>query len=569
MVALSAAGCSLIAATRSPTPERGAIACSNLLDDDLDGALDCDDVECDGACAEETLRACTDGRDNDGDGVLDGADARCWHHVAPAASSCATVRGSRVEPRIDEGALVWRGVAANIPDPRGGGGSVFAARDNTFAIAPVASSTGALDGLRVQATLRVSRDVETTIELLPSGELGDLPDAGGRTRFVRLVLGRSIELLSNRTASTEMFYSPFTAPTWVDAELVIRGRTVAASVALSGGTLTPVRTIELPPDIVDPIELDVLVRAERATVDVPMLGSLAITRVALPSCGRAEVVPEIREEGFDLVVGVARGGPSGARRCAISTADGAGRSHFADGDGDWQPSAQNLPSSGFIGAAFAWDAGRQRFVGIAARGPDLVDGTATSFDRIESDDCVSWTAEPLTLPEVDGDLGVFGRGFYYAVDADGSHAVSLLVSRDGDFGILTLRSADGDPGLFRADDEVQAVGPATTTLFAGGGLAAIERIGSRDLVLLATSNAGLIALTPRGSAARFEALSEPVLAQSDVPGTFDRGRLVGPPRLLHANALQQARVFYGGTSFGNCVGCSTSGSALFTTRSAP
>lgn len=568
MLALSLVGCSVISATRAPTQERDAVACANFVDDDLDGSLDCDDVGCDGVCPEETPRTCTDGRDNDGDGVLDGADARCWHFVPPSATSCATVRGSDIEPPIVEGALVWRGLASTVSDPRGGAGSVFAARGESFRIAPVASSTGALDGLRLLTTLRISSDVETTIELVPSGEIGDAMIASGRTRFVRIVLGRTLQLLSHRTSSVAMV-SPFTTPTWVDVELVVRGRTVEFALGLSGGTLTPLRSLELPSDVVDPTELDVLVQAERPTLDVPMLASLAITRVDLPSCGRAEFVPEMRENGFDLVVGVARGGPSGTRRCAISTADGAGRAYFADGDQDWQPATRTLTSGDFVGAAFAWDAGRQRFVGVAARGADLRDGTATSFDRIESADCIDWTTEPLTLPVVDGDLGVFGRGSSYAVESEGGHVLRLLVSRDGDYGILTWRSADGAPDRFVMDADVQPSGPATRALFSAGGIAGIARIGMRDLVLFATSNEGLVALTPRGDAGRFEALPEPLLAESDVPGTFDRGALVGPPRFLMSDGVQPARVFYGGTAFGSCLGCATSGSGLFTTRSAP
>ena len=44
-----------------------------MIDNDADGAIDCDDDECDGGCPED----CTDGRDNDGDGLIDCEDGDC------------------------------------------------------------------------------------------------------------------------------------------------------------------------------------------------------------------------------------------------------------------------------------------------------------------------------------------------------------------------------------------------------------------------------------------------------------------------------------------------------------
>lgn len=49
--------------------------CDNGVDDDGDGAIDCTDADCEGAraCQED----CTDGRDNDRDGLVDCADDDC------------------------------------------------------------------------------------------------------------------------------------------------------------------------------------------------------------------------------------------------------------------------------------------------------------------------------------------------------------------------------------------------------------------------------------------------------------------------------------------------------------
>jgi hypothetical protein len=61
-------------ATSGPTAiPSGPELCGNGLDDDGDGAADCDDSDCDGSCREN----CTDMRDNDGDGKIDCIDEDC------------------------------------------------------------------------------------------------------------------------------------------------------------------------------------------------------------------------------------------------------------------------------------------------------------------------------------------------------------------------------------------------------------------------------------------------------------------------------------------------------------
>lgn len=47
--------------------------CTDGVDNDLDGAIDCADEDCDGECPED----CTDMRDNDGDGAFDCEDEDC------------------------------------------------------------------------------------------------------------------------------------------------------------------------------------------------------------------------------------------------------------------------------------------------------------------------------------------------------------------------------------------------------------------------------------------------------------------------------------------------------------
>ena len=50
--------------------------CSNGIDDDLDGLLDCEDADCAGS--EACTEACSGGIDEDGDGLVDCEDGDCW-----------------------------------------------------------------------------------------------------------------------------------------------------------------------------------------------------------------------------------------------------------------------------------------------------------------------------------------------------------------------------------------------------------------------------------------------------------------------------------------------------------
>ena len=53
--------------------ENSAITCSDGVDNDEDGAIDCDDDECTAFCVEQ----CGDAVDNDGDGAIDCDDDDC------------------------------------------------------------------------------------------------------------------------------------------------------------------------------------------------------------------------------------------------------------------------------------------------------------------------------------------------------------------------------------------------------------------------------------------------------------------------------------------------------------
>jgi hypothetical protein len=59
-------------------PEDTAAACSDGVDNDADGFVDCNDFNCAPFCpGENTPGACSDGLDNDADGFVDCADFDC------------------------------------------------------------------------------------------------------------------------------------------------------------------------------------------------------------------------------------------------------------------------------------------------------------------------------------------------------------------------------------------------------------------------------------------------------------------------------------------------------------
>jgi len=69
------ADCSDDLACTGPVPE----VCDDLTDNDFDGLVDCADSDCASAanCQQPPAEVCTDGIDNDGDGAIDCADSDC------------------------------------------------------------------------------------------------------------------------------------------------------------------------------------------------------------------------------------------------------------------------------------------------------------------------------------------------------------------------------------------------------------------------------------------------------------------------------------------------------------
>jgi len=64
--------------------------CTNGIDDDYDGDVDCYDIDCENHVICIPLEVCTDGLDNDGDGKADCYDADCENHIGcqPSKEIC-------------------------------------------------------------------------------------------------------------------------------------------------------------------------------------------------------------------------------------------------------------------------------------------------------------------------------------------------------------------------------------------------------------------------------------------------------------------------------------------------
>jgi len=105
--------------------EQGPWVCSNGIDDDADGATDCDDSSCAGlwVCTlvrENTLATCVDGTDNDGDGRTDCEDPACIGISACAERSdtdCTNALDDDLDGFVDCSDPSCAGALSCLPPP--------------------------------------------------------------------------------------------------------------------------------------------------------------------------------------------------------------------------------------------------------------------------------------------------------------------------------------------------------------------------------------------------------------------------------------------------------------------
>lgn len=217
-----------------PYPEASPEICGNERDDDVDGAIDCADSDCDGSGCDETEALCFDERDNDRDGRNDWRDPGCFAVAATTSfHDCSSIEGGQWELPPDLGVL-WVAERPVRSTELPSGDRVLLAADLSTELRSRPVTTGRFLRAEVEVELRVSpRGGLALVDLVgPSIAVGAPPQvrAGviepGRWRLevLRSDLGIPfVESSLELEASTEEWLSfslhmlggrPSTAATW-------------------------------------------------------------------------------------------------------------------------------------------------------------------------------------------------------------------------------------------------------------------------------------------------------------------------------------------------------------------
>ncbi|MBU2613348.1 carboxypeptidase regulatory-like domain-containing protein [Patescibacteria group bacterium] len=186
-----------------PTPENTAAACSNGVDDDKDGLIDCLDLDCKTLpiCApppvitpENTAAACSNGVDDDKDGLIDCLDLDC-----KSLPVCAPAPPPPVEPPpVEPGTSPEVPIVPPEPEPTPSGevitiSPVFYGANGSVQLVPNPSGVfGAIGG-------------STVLVVVPLSGLGVSPD---RAYFSVGTQGYNLVLNADGTAYTGSFTAP-------------------------------------------------------------------------------------------------------------------------------------------------------------------------------------------------------------------------------------------------------------------------------------------------------------------------------------------------------------------------
>lgn len=568
-----ASGCSLVLSYPEPALESDATACANRTDDDLDGAIDCDDPDCgetpaceevgpvacsDGVdndrngdvdcaderchCPETSLALCTSARDEDADGLIDASDPGCWPAQRTSITRCAS--SAAIDHELSYAAVLggaWYLASASAVEVRTAppiGLELWSANDRPAVLGvrrtvPLRASESTLEGAIVsnEATDDSERTRRIWLALVPAGLAPDgaAPLPGAREAGIVLEIDydrATVELRAPDASSSVPF------ATYGELEVLID-----ISAGRAGASITDARgdRVVLP-------RVDVASDALEWRMIAGLDGHAIILRSrfrATPNdpCGRR--VPEIpsgRDFGDESglldvgrAVSVARGAGG---YCAIAL--GCERQGFevvrtltawssVDGLVWREASAPASPRSGesIAAAGIGWDpdAGRYRLAVARASGADR----AATISTIAGADCGAWEAEQdAGLPPVvlDGALS--------CDTLDPAAGLSYVVRRRGDERVHELWLT-GERGLERASSSDAVafaldLAPASDERLVPP--VAVHAIGERDLVRVRPSGAdtpGLIvevAADEEGIAWRGVGAGA-LLVASGEPATFD------------------------------------------------
>lgn len=137
------------------TPTGGGVEeCTNTIDDDADGLIDCDDSDCSMHSSCTSVFVCADGLDNDGDGAIDLGDAGCAsvtdndEYNAPEVTVPSGERVSTVLYWIAERTIAVTPVNGMVKSLTGDQLTVGIAESQLYQVTPSTTLTLILQGTR-------------------------------------------------------------------------------------------------------------------------------------------------------------------------------------------------------------------------------------------------------------------------------------------------------------------------------------------------------------------------------------------------------------------------------------
>lgn len=326
-------GCALTNGYPPTDPEDTIARCENGVDDDLDGAIDCESVSCRalGVCIESEGDTCDNGLDDDGDALLDARDPGCFHRTPPALSRCASTFGTSLDstsagiqtiglrgPLPYEPSLVAH-EGRTLLTARGAGGRMFL-------LAPL---TGALDGLSIRMDALLAEDDQLVANLVPASAVDasrgwDGFGALASLAIVERTYAANVTIQGGRMVNTALQRQPgVRSPRWHALSFHIDrpasgGHRATLEVSADGMTGPAVSVVSetdatLIEDEAFYLVLD-LTPSPRFAGAVMQLDNLAISRPRYDPCGAS--VPS--QEGPKSLAGVVRT-PSGACVLGLET----------------------------------------------------------------------------------------------------------------------------------------------------------------------------------------------------------------------------------------------------------
>jgi hypothetical protein len=150
--------------------------------------------------------------------------------------------------------------------------------------------------------------------------------------------------------------------------------------------------------------------------------------------------------------------------------------------------------------------------------------------------------------------------------SDGTHRITFdyLAQTSGRRGLRAFGSADG-----RTEFSVTTleIGDSYESLRSRGAIPSIDTV--LDLRIVWVELGGQVFLFRELEEGRWLEEPVPILAASSTPGSFDRGRLLGPRAVMdppppNAETPWLGRLYYSGTSGAGCATCGRIGSANLT-----